>query len=199
MNNKVFERIKQNVDIKTAAENYGLVFRQNKCKCPFYAENTASFSIDEKEQYFYCFGCQTGGDVVRLTELLFHISPMQAAKKLNDDFNLGIDFENSAEKQATPTRREPTTAETQRAFEEWTKKTWLSLNSLFKFLKAYKENLSADSPKHSEISADFAIIDYISELFMKDTDGIIAVYQCHRGDIRRFYAKYQQYLPNREK
>ena len=88
--NSLFEQIKQNVNIKTVAERYGLVFRRNKCKCPFHAENTASFSIDEKEQYFYCFGCQTGGDVIKLTELLFKISPLQAAEKLNDDFSLGI-------------------------------------------------------------------------------------------------------------
>ena len=32
--------------------------------CPFHAERTGSLSINRRKQLFFCFGCQTGGDVV---------------------------------------------------------------------------------------------------------------------------------------
>ena len=37
--------------------------RKFKCCCPFHSEKTPSCQIDPDTQLFYCFGCQTGGDV----------------------------------------------------------------------------------------------------------------------------------------
>lgn len=38
--------------------------------CPLHDENTASFRIYEDEDTFYCFGCDKGGDVVKLHQYL---------------------------------------------------------------------------------------------------------------------------------
>ncbi len=32
--------------------------------CPFHGEKTASFSVDEEKQLYYCFGCKAGGTVI---------------------------------------------------------------------------------------------------------------------------------------
>ena len=32
--------------------------------CPFHKEETPSFSVSSKKQFFHCFGCKASGDVV---------------------------------------------------------------------------------------------------------------------------------------
>jgi hypothetical protein len=54
--------------------------------CPFHGEDTASFSIKEKNgcEQFYCFGCGKGGDVVTFIELKEKLSPADAFKRLRE-------------------------------------------------------------------------------------------------------------------
>ena len=44
--------------------------------CPFHGEKTASFSVDEEKQFYYCFGCKAGGSVINfimdIERLSFH-------------------------------------------------------------------------------------------------------------------------------
>src|SRR5580765_2972833 len=43
--------------------------RRHQGLCPFHAERTPSFSVDEQKQLFYCFGCGVGGDVFKFVML----------------------------------------------------------------------------------------------------------------------------------
>ena len=73
--------------MKEAAEHYGLkIGRGNMVCCPFHNDRTPSMKLNE--DYFYCFGCGTHGDVIALTAQLFDLPPAEAAKKLAADFGI---------------------------------------------------------------------------------------------------------------
>ena len=86
----VFETVKAAVTVRQAAEHYGLdVQRNGMCCCPFHNDRHPSMKLNE--DYFYCFGCGTHGDVIEFTDRLFGLSSYEAAVKLAYDF--GIDPE----------------------------------------------------------------------------------------------------------
>ena len=83
----LFESVKAAVHPRMAAERYGLPIRQgNMICCPFHDDRTPSMKLNE--EYFYCFGCGTHGDVIALTAQLFDLPPAEAAKKLAADFGI---------------------------------------------------------------------------------------------------------------
>ena len=82
-----YERIKQTVTTRQAAQMYGLpVNRSGMARCPFHEDHNPSMKVDDR---FYCFGCGATGDVIDFTARLFGISLKDAAEKLAEDF--GID------------------------------------------------------------------------------------------------------------
>ena len=81
-----YERIKQTVTTRQAAQMYGLpVNRSGMTKCPFHEDHNPSIKVDDR---FYCFSCHATGDVIDFTARLFGISLKDAAKKLAEDFGI---------------------------------------------------------------------------------------------------------------
>lgn len=50
--------------------------------CPFHAEKTASFYVDDDKGLFYCFGCQAGGDAFKFVMLRENVEFLDAARLL---------------------------------------------------------------------------------------------------------------------
>ena len=50
--------------------------------CPFHQEKTPSFSVDPGSQLFYCFGCQTGGDIFKFVMLYEKVGFREALEML---------------------------------------------------------------------------------------------------------------------
>ena len=42
--------------------------RDFKALCPFHTEKTPSFTVSVQKQIFYCFGCQTGGNIISFVQ-----------------------------------------------------------------------------------------------------------------------------------
>ena len=50
--------------------------------CPFHHEKTPSFSINEADQYYHCFGCGESGDVIKFVREMENVDFMEAVKLL---------------------------------------------------------------------------------------------------------------------
>ena len=113
----MFQTVKSMVNIVDVCEMYNVQLdRAYKAKCPFHNEKTASFSVSPKKQIFHCFGCGEGGDAITLVGKLFNLSPLDACKKINEDFQLGIT--NDKPSRAIMDRRRKI-----QAFQQWTNDT----------------------------------------------------------------------------
>jgi len=67
MDRQVIQALKQRLNIVDVVRRY-VALRPGGGRqmglCPFHQEKTPSFSVNEAEGFFYCFGCQAGGDVI---------------------------------------------------------------------------------------------------------------------------------------
>ena len=88
----IFEEVKQRLNIRQVIEHYGYkVNRANQFICPFHNDHKPSASI--KNDYFNCFVCGAGGDLITFTAKLHGLSNIDACKKLVSDFGLNIETE----------------------------------------------------------------------------------------------------------
>lgn len=86
----LFQTVKAAVTLTQAAEHYGLELRRNGMTCcPFHEDRNPSLKLNE--DYFYCFGCGAGGDVIDFTAKLFGVSLKDAVTKLAADFGVSED------------------------------------------------------------------------------------------------------------
>ena len=97
----IFQEMKERVTARQVAERYGLkVSRNGMACCPFHNDKHPSMKIDRN---YYCFACGAKGDAVNYVAILFGLSQFEAAKKINEDFALGIPIG----KQEVRKKREP--------------------------------------------------------------------------------------------
>ncbi len=86
----VFEEVKDRVTTLEAFRHYGIdVGSKGMCCCIFHNDRHPSMKVDGR---YHCFGCGADGDVIDFVSNYYGLSAIDAAKKLNEDFYLGIQF-----------------------------------------------------------------------------------------------------------
>jgi len=73
-------------DLKRAGTTY-------KACCPFHNEKTPSFNVNPHRQYYKCFGCGEGGDVLKFVQKQENLHFMDTVKKLAGWANIPIQLE----------------------------------------------------------------------------------------------------------
>ena len=92
---RIFEIVKENVNLREAAELYGIdVNRYSKALCPVHNDRHPSLYV--ADDHYYCFACGAHGDVIDFVSKLFQLSLYDAARKLAADFHLSPDKPPSA-------------------------------------------------------------------------------------------------------
>ena len=84
------EKVKSYISILEVLRIDGIEFKPGRLnKCPFHNDNTPSMKIYPDTNSFFCFGCHTGGDVLKYWMLSRNMGYKEAIKSLLDIF--GID------------------------------------------------------------------------------------------------------------
>ncbi len=75
--------------------------------CPFHGEKTASFSVDQERQMYYCFGCKAGGSVIQFVMDIERLEFQDAVKHLADQLHMPLpQMEEDPEYQRRRTQRD---------------------------------------------------------------------------------------------
>lgn len=92
-NANLFVEVHDKVTALEAAQAYGMRFGRNgRAVCPWHSDTHPDLKfLGVNGARCYCHACHEGGDSIALTAQLFGLSTLDAARKLNDDFKLGID------------------------------------------------------------------------------------------------------------
>lgn len=65
--------------------------------CPFHAERTPSFNVNEKTARYKCFGCNAGGDVIKFVQELEHVDFVGAVEWLAAKVGVQLRYDTSNE------------------------------------------------------------------------------------------------------
>ena len=88
----IFENVKNNVNIDTILQDYGVQLNaQGQGLCPFHNEKTPSFSVKKEDNIFKCFGCGESGDAITFVAKLKGIEPIDAARELAEKYHIEIE------------------------------------------------------------------------------------------------------------
>lgn len=166
-----FDAIRQRVTALDAAQHYGLTFGRNRrALCPWHDDSRPDLAFYDER--CYCHACHNGGDAVALTAQLFGLAPLDAARKINDDFRLGLDDSNHV-----PTVGIVNPAQTRRELEDWRRKRWGFLCQVEREAQAAVENASGwDDPGFMDnLKALARVQDSLELLFFAKTEELEAI------------------------
>ena len=79
------QKVKDSSDIVDVISGYVSLQKRGRSYwacCPFHGEKTPSFSVNRENQFFYCFGCHTGGDVFTFVEKMENVTFPEALRIL---------------------------------------------------------------------------------------------------------------------
>ncbi|HEX3047267.1 MAG TPA: DNA primase [Bacillota bacterium] len=84
---RLLQEIKEKNEIVSVISEYVTLKRTGRSwtgLCPFHSEKSPSFTVTPDKQFFYCFGCSTGGDVISFIMKLENRDFLGAARFLAD-------------------------------------------------------------------------------------------------------------------
>ena len=103
------EEVRETADIVEVASEFTALKRQGArfsglCPYPDHQEKTPSFSISPDQGLYYCYGCQRGGDAIKLVMDLKSLDFAEAVSYLADRSGVDLQFEGGGDPDAARER-----------------------------------------------------------------------------------------------
>ena len=84
---RIDEVVREHVALKSAGGG------NFKGLCPFHDEKSPSFHVTPSKGFYFCFGCQEGGDVIGFVQKADHLSFSEAVEKLAGKYGIALRYE----------------------------------------------------------------------------------------------------------
>src|SRR5690349_12529208 len=89
------EQLKSSIDIVKVAGEYVRLKRAGATGrylglCPFHQEKTPSFTVNQTRQFYKCFGCGAGGDIIKFVEEIEGLSFWETVKMLAESHGIAL-------------------------------------------------------------------------------------------------------------
>lgn len=144
----IFTEIKARLTIQEVVNRYGVRIERGKALCPFHADKHPSMTF--KNNYFRCWACGESGSVIDFAAKLYGLTALEAAKRLNDDFGLGLpvgEYQNEAQRIEAIRAREKREAEQTKvaAFEDWIDRAIMDLSEYLQKLHKWEKEFAPSS------------------------------------------------------
>ncbi len=135
--------------IEQVLSSYGMQLHGKRCKCPVHHGEHLSASVYNNK--LHCFKCNQSWDAVALVAELDKLSPVDAAKQINDQYFLGLTIGRAAtpeerSRQQEAARAARTRREMAQAFQAWEQRTWVTLSRYYRLLKQWRRDYAPDGP-----------------------------------------------------
>lgn len=145
----IFAEIRERVPIEQVLSSYGLQLHGKRCKCPVHHGEHLSASVYNNK--LHCFKCNQSWDAVALVAELDKLSPVDAAKQINDQYFLGLTIGRAATPEERSRQQEAAKAarkrrELDQAFQAWEQRTWATLSRYYRLLKQWRRDYAPDGP-----------------------------------------------------
>lgn len=98
-NKEWMDELKAKCDIASIVSRYVTLERKGRLlwgRCPFHGEKTPSFAVNEYDQFYHCFGCHAGGDVIKFVREIESVDFNEAIKILADIAHMEVPVDNSS-------------------------------------------------------------------------------------------------------
>jgi DNA primase len=102
ISDRSIEEVREAANIVEVASEFTALRRQGArfaglCPYPDHSEKTPSFSVSPDRGFYYCFGCQRGGDAIKLVSELKNFSFVDAVSYLAERNGVDLEFEGVAD------------------------------------------------------------------------------------------------------
>lgn len=107
---EIIEEVRIRNDIIEVVSEYVKLERKGRSYfglCPFHNEKSPSFSVEPTKQFFYCFGCNKGGNVIQFIMNIEHLDFVEALKFLAERAGISLpEPDDSGEREKAKKRKE---------------------------------------------------------------------------------------------
>ncbi|WHH60417.1 CHC2 zinc finger domain-containing protein [Petroclostridium sp. X23] len=183
----IFREVKETISVQDAYKFYTSNKTKTKGKitwglCCFHNDKTPNLAMYEGGG-FKCYSCNAGGqDSIAFVSKLFNIRPLEAAKKINEDFQLGLQIGQSNYGSTKEMQEYFQDKRLYQRFIEWKASTYHALCEIYKaceYAKKTKEPFSdiwTIACYHSEQA------DYLLQVLLNgNIHDIIQIFKTYKG------------------